>query len=167
VDLYVIRHAIAFERDASRWPDDRDRPLTAGGIGKFRRAARGLGKLVPAVDILLSSPLVRAWRTAELLADEAGWPRPVVFEALEPDREPSDVAKALAEYRDRESVAVVGHEPQLGELIGYLVVPEAGEHAPFALRKGGAACVLLGDDPPGHAALKWLITPKIERRLEG
>ena len=88
-----MRHAIAFERDASRWPDDRDRPLTPEGEEKFRRAARGLRRVAGRVDLVLSSPIVRAWRTAEILAEEAGWPDPLAFDALEPERTPAEVAR--------------------------------------------------------------------------
>jgi phosphohistidine phosphatase len=164
VDLFVVRHAIAFERDASRWPDDRDRPLTPQGEAKFLPAARGLGRIAPNVDVVLSSPLIRAWRTAELLVAEAGWPEPLPCEALEPDRSPPDVVESLRPHRGRDAVAIVGHEPLLGDVIAYLLVG-SDEHAAFPLRKGGAACVDLDGDPPGGAILRWLVTPKIERKL--
>jgi phosphohistidine phosphatase len=164
VELIIVRHAIAFERDASRWPDDRGRPLTPKGETRFRKAARGLGRLVSGVDIVLCSPLVRAWQTAEILADEADWPQPARLEALEPDRTAKDVVEALGSYRSKEVVVLVGHEPLLGELIASLVTG-SDEADAFTLKKGGAACVAV-DGPAGErAALRWLLTPKIERAL--
>src|SRR5262249_18753372 len=76
MELLLVRHAIAAERDPSRWPDDRDRPLTSQGEERMRRAARGLGRIAPEVDLAFASPLVRAWRTAEILHEEIGWPAP-------------------------------------------------------------------------------------------
>ncbi len=163
MNLYVVRHGIAYDRDDTRWPGDRDRPLTPVGEEKFRRAARGLATIAPAVDVVLASPLARAWRTAEILADEAGWPEPMVSAELEPDRSAPDVVGALKSFRDRESVAIVGHEPLLGETIAYLLV--GSDDKPVALKKGGVACVDLDAEPPDVAALLWLLTPKIERKL--
>ncbi|MCA1728513.1 MAG: histidine phosphatase family protein [Actinobacteria bacterium] len=67
MDLYVVRHAVAHKRDANLWPDDSQRPLTPAGEERFRRATGGIMRLAPGVGVALSSPFVRAWRTAELL----------------------------------------------------------------------------------------------------
>ncbi|MDQ4042861.1 MAG: histidine phosphatase family protein, partial [Actinomycetota bacterium] len=84
MDLYVVRHAVAQKRDENIWPDDSERPLTVEGEEKFRRAARGLLRLVPEVEVVLSSPFTRTWGTAEIL-EQAGWPAPVPCEELELD----------------------------------------------------------------------------------
>ena len=52
MDLYLVRHAIAEDRDAMRWPDDADRPLSDKGVDRFERESHGLGMLVPTVDIV-------------------------------------------------------------------------------------------------------------------
>ena len=67
--IYLVRHAAAFERDPDRWPDDSERPLAPEGEEEFRLAARGLARVVPRVDAILSSPYRRAWRTAEILSE--------------------------------------------------------------------------------------------------
>ena len=82
MDLYLVRHGVAYDPDPAQWPDDKDRPLTQDGEKRFRRAARGLRELVPAVSVVLSSRWVRAWRTAELLEKEARFPGPIACEAL-------------------------------------------------------------------------------------
>ena len=69
MDLYLVRHGVAYDPDPAQWPDDKDRPLTQDGEKRFRRAARGLRELVPTVSVVLSSRWVRAWRTAELLLE--------------------------------------------------------------------------------------------------
>ena len=67
MNLYIVRHAVAHKRDAELWPDDAKRPLTPEGEERFRRAAGVILRLVPEIELVLSSPFVRAWRTAELL----------------------------------------------------------------------------------------------------
>lgn len=159
-----MRHGIAFEQDASRWPDDRDRPLTDEGQAAFRKASRGLSRIVSRVDVLLSSPLVRARQTAEILTEEAGWPEPASADALEPERAAPDVVEALRPYASEDTVAVVGHEPQLGRVIAFLLTGSDDSDS-FSLKKGGAACVAFEGFPPEEAVLRWLLTPKIERAL--
>ncbi len=165
MQLIVVRHAIAYERDAVRWPDDRDRPLTPEGETKFRKAAQGIGRVAGNVDTVLCSPLVRAWRTAEILSEEAGWPSPLVFDALEPERSAADVAAALMPHRMRDTVALVGHEPLLGEMISFLVTGSASRGA-FPLKKGAAASVDVYGDIPNGSSLRYLLTPKIERAIK-
>jgi phosphohistidine phosphatase len=67
-ELYVIRHGIAEERGEA-WPDDTKRPLTDRGVSRLRKAARALNRLGVRFDVVLTSPLVRAYQTADLVAD--------------------------------------------------------------------------------------------------
>lgn len=165
MDLFLVRHAVAFDADESKWPDDRERPLTPDGEKRFRRAARGLGQLVPSVDVVLSSSYARAWRTAELLEKEAGWPKPIVCAALESGRAPAEVLQALQPYTGADAVALVGHEPRLHELASYLLTADTG-HAHLEFRKGGVARVEIGDSlRPGAARLRWLLAPKVLRAI--
>ena len=97
--LYLIRHAIAYER-GPKWPDDTKRPLTRVGIAKMRRAATGIVAAGVKVDLVLSSPLVRARQTAEIVAGAFKRP-PKIVEAKElaPDQSAETVAKLLASHR--------------------------------------------------------------------
>lgn len=166
MDLYLVRHAIAFDRDPGRWPDDADRPLTPEGEERFRRVARSLGRLIPNTEALLSSPYARAWRTAELLDDETPWPAPDVFPALEPDVPPAKVVAALGTYEGLDSLALVGHRPSLHELAAYLLTG-AEDGLNVGLKKGGAACLRFEGPPePGAGKLRWLLTPKIMLFME-
>jgi phosphohistidine phosphatase len=163
MDLYLIRHAVAFDPDSAQWPDDSERPLTPRGEKRFRRAARGWRELVPSVDVVLSSPWVRAWRTAKILENSAGWPPAVACEALESGRAPAEVMLALQPHSGAAAVALVGHEPSLSELASYLLTADTG-HVQIEMRKGGVARLEL--DPslrPGAARLRWLLTPRILR----
>jgi phosphohistidine phosphatase SixA len=159
MEVFVIRHARAEERDADRWPDDSERPLTREGAREFERLARLLGR--GSVDMLLSSGHVRAWDTARIVRAKAGWPKPVRTKLLE--AEGSGAAEAvtafLAEQPSDARIAIVGHEPMLGEVVGRL----AGAAGTFRvdLRKGAAAW-LRGE--PGSMALAGLLVPSMLRR---
>lgn len=164
MDLYVVRHAIAFDRDPVTWAVDADRPLTPEGIEKFRQAARGLRTLVPRVDVVLCSPYVRAWDTAQLLHDEAGWPAPQRCAALAGSDIPALFA-AIAEHGEARAVALVGHEPYLGVFVTSLLFPQA-EAGVIELRKGGVAHIETAGPAAGSTAvLRWLLPPRILRRL--
>jgi phosphohistidine phosphatase len=165
VYLYLVRHGVAHVRDPERWPDDSQRPLTPEGEEDFRGAARGLGRVVPRVDTLVSSPYERAWRTAQLLAEQTGWPAPKEFPALEPDIPPRKVLLALDAYVGAGSVALVGHRPGLHELAAYLLTGDAGG-ADMKIKKGGVVCVEFRDAPrAGAGKLRWLFTPRVLRTL--
>jgi len=159
--LYVVRHAIAEDRDAERWPDDSKRPLTPDGEARFRGAARGLRRIVPSVDVVLSSPYARAWQTAEILVDEAGWPAPEPCEALEAVSASADALEPIRARTGGGAVAVVGHEPHLSGLVSLLLAGDAGAVA-LDLKKGGVVCLELSGDP---AVLRWAATPKMLRLL--
>ena len=128
-------------------------------------AARGLAHVVPEVEVLLSSPYERAWRTAEILAEQTGWPAPEKLPALEPDVPPEKVVIALETYAEKQSIALVGHRPGLHELAVYLLTGEAGG-ADMKIKKGGVACIEFDDAPKaGAGKLRWLFTPKVLRNL--
>ena len=164
--VYLVRHAYAAHADPQQWPDDAARPLTPDGIRKFRAAARGLRRLVPDVDLVLSSGYARAWGTAELLAEESGWPAPQPCAALEAERPAAAAIDVLREH-DAGSVALVGHEPYLSRLASILC---GGDETALRLRlkKGGVvACDLDRSPAPGAGRLTWTVTPKILRSLDG
>jgi phosphohistidine phosphatase len=165
VALYLVRHAFAAHADPSRWPDDAQRPLTREGAERFRRAARGLRRIAPDVDAVLSSGFARAWQTAELLRDEAGWPEPEECNALEAGRAPAEALDALR-ARPEGAIALVGHEPHLSSLASLLCAGR--EDAVHLQVKKGAVLLLTCDGPaaPGAAYLRWAVAPKILRALD-
>jgi phosphohistidine phosphatase len=164
MDLLIVRHAIAFERNARRWRDDRRRPLTPQGIQKFKKAAKGLKRLVVAPQQVLTSPYVRARQTADLLTDVAKWPRASNCAALGHGGSPDDVILELRKLASRR-VALVGHEPDLSRLISYCIA-KADARVAIELKKGGAACLVFASKPRvGGAQLQWLATPRSLRAL--
>jgi phosphohistidine phosphatase len=158
--LYLVRHAIAAERDTERWRHDSERPLTSQGVKRFRRVARALRQLAPVVQVTLSSRAVRAWDTAGLLRDEAGWPAPLPFRPLWDAHSPQDIVMALAPVREAASVALVGHEPTMGELASYLLTGDAGRLS-IDWKKGGVMCLECPALEPGAAQLRWALPPGI------
>jgi phosphohistidine phosphatase len=163
MDLYLVRHGVAYEQDPKRWPNDADRPLTPEGEREFLDVARALAPVADAPELVLSSSFARAWRTAELLSEGAGWPEPQEFRALEADRPTVAVLDALAPFGDRRSLALVGHEPGMSELAWLLLAGKPRERV-IRFKKGGAALLKTSGAPAaGGASLRWLLTPQALR----
>lgn len=161
-ELYLVRHAIAAER-GSEWPDDARRPLTERGLNRFLEAVKGLRRLDVTIDEIFTSPLVRAKQTAELLAEGVDGRPPVkVLDALSPGHTSSSVMTQLARVAKRRRIALVGHEPELGELAAHLI--GAGRALPF--KKGGVCRIDVESLTSRRAgALNWFVTPKVLRGL--
>jgi phosphohistidine phosphatase len=162
LSIYLVRHAIAEER-GDKWPDDAMRPLTHGGAARMRRAIAGLRALDMKVDVVLTSPLVRAVETAELLVEEL---RPVpelrYLSALAPGGSPAKIADAVAAVHATRGVALVGHEPDLGELAAWLT----GLRTALAFRKGGVCRLdLVAPAATRSAQIVWVALPKMLRAL--
>jgi phosphohistidine phosphatase len=160
--IYLVRHAIAAER-GRQWPDDAKRPLTHKGAARMRQIVMGLRALGVEFDLVLTSPLVRARQTAELLiAGVRSKPALEVTDALAPGEPPVKVAATLAKHAGRCSIALVGHEPGLGELAAWLV----GANKPFAMKKGGVCRIEVTALPPARQGqVLWHATPKMLRAL--
>ena len=161
--LYLVRHAIAAERGPN-YPDDRDRPLTSDGVARFKRAVEGLKEFEVRLELVLTSPLVRAAHTAELLAAGIGGkPRMETLEALAPGGRMTQVLEAIAKFSKRSHhIALVGHEPDLGELAVRLL----RSRGTIEFKKGAICCIELdGAMPTGPGTLKWLLPPRALRKL--
>jgi phosphohistidine phosphatase len=164
MELLIVRHAIACERDRQRWRDDGARPLSPAGVRQSRKAAAGLKQLCRAPDRLLTSPLVRARQTAQILTDVAGWPQAEVAPDLSPGGATQAVLTLLSQERSKR-VAIVGHQPALGTLLTACLLAEEGTLA-IDMKKNAVACVSFAGSPrAGRAVLKWLATPRMLRRL--
>ena len=163
MEIYLVRHAATFGRDPDHWPDDRERPLTPEGEEEFRLAARGLARMVPRVDVILSSPARRTWRTAEILSELDSWPAPEPLTVVAASRRRASPEKAtltLADYAEAKYVAVVGHKPRLQELAAYLLTGES-DAMKINFKRGSVTCIRFDGAPaPGTGELRWLLTPK-------
>jgi phosphohistidine phosphatase len=161
-ELYLVRHAIAAER-GEEWPDDTKRPLTERGIARFKECVAGLRWLDVALDEIITSPLVRAKQTADLLAAGIeGKPVVRLLDALAPGHGPATVMAQLAKLTRGSRIALVGHEPDLGELAAHLV--GASRAMPF--RKGGVCRIDVETLTSKRAGtLHWFLPPKTLRKL--
>lgn len=162
MELCLVRHAIAIDRATPGFENDDLRPLTPDGAKRFKQAARGLAVLFTP-QVILTSPLVRARQTAEILMATYHLPNLHVSDSLASGDHVAllrDVAEVEAQ-----SVLVVGHEPHISGLLSYLLADnESRLGATF--KKGAAALVSCVDEPEADACwLEWLIQPAALRRL--
>jgi phosphohistidine phosphatase len=157
--IYFIRHGLAGE--FGDYPDDAMRPLTSEGQTKTRKVAERLKTLEVKFDRILSSPYTRAHQTAEILQATKLGSKIETAEFLQPEQ-PFDPLLAWLEQIDRtQTVAIVGHEPNLsiaaeellfGQAMHRLVLKKAGVIALDAPAQG---------DLRGHCQLRWLLAPKV------
>jgi phosphohistidine phosphatase len=166
--LLAIRHAIAEDKDefAKTGKDDRERPLSKEGRTKMRKAAAGLRTVVGHIDILASSSLVRAVETTEIVRPAFGGIAFSQIAALEPEKPVADVLEWLRMQPAGATVAIVGHEPQLGVLVSWLLT---GQDKSFVkLRKGSATLLQFAQNiDAGAATLLWMLKPSQLRALAG
>jgi phosphohistidine phosphatase len=165
VRVVVIRHGPAGDRE--QWEaegrDDRLRPLTPEGRKEMRAAAVGLARLVPAIDVLAASPFTRAAESAEIVSSIYR-SKIMTVDSLAPGHKPEEVVGWLRDQRQAQTVGLVGHEPDLSTLVGFLLTERP---ASFIDLKKGGACLLDLKDPhgPGGATLEWLLTRRELKRL--
>jgi phosphohistidine phosphatase len=162
--VLIIRHGPAGDPDAweAEGRDDRLRPLTPDGKKDMREAAFGLATLQPSVDVVATSPLIRALQTAEILASEYEC-KVVTVGVLEPGQDPASTLEWLRTQPADATVALVGHEPHLSALVCYML---SGKTAAFVELKKGGACLLEAQSPsPGSSTLHWLLTRRELARL--
>ncbi|HMF08679.1 MAG TPA: phosphohistidine phosphatase SixA [Thermoanaerobaculia bacterium] len=159
MELWLLRHAVAEERASSG--RDEDRELTPDGIKRAEGVARGLARLDPGIDLVLTSPLRRARQTAEpavkALSLEKSFRQ---TQALEPGREPDEILEEV-EAGDHEAVLLVGHQPHLGILLGRLVGGTSGLEIP--MKKAAVARVEIEGRRRG--SLRALLPAKILEEL--
>lgn len=162
MNLFVLRHGIAVERDPQSFPDDSRRPLTLKGEDRVRLICDAMQALELSFDRIISSPYLRASQTAEIVATALGARKLLEFnEELTPEGDP----KALIRHMNRidpapENLLLVGHEPFLSLLLSQLISGETA--AAVDLKKGGLARLEIETQLRYGpcATLAWLLTPK-------
>jgi phosphohistidine phosphatase len=158
MDLFLIRHAEAVDRNEFTGTDE-DRPLTAAGNAQGKALGKGLPAHGVRLDLLLTSPLVRARQTAEGILETWGTPVPElrVCEDLAPGARRKKLARCLRAL-GVESVGLVGHMPDLGDFTAWLLGDKSMQ---IDLAKAGVVHVQCSQPPDkGAAALVWMITPE-------
>ena len=163
MNLYILRHGIAAERSIGEYSDDGLRPLTRKGINRMRREATGMNALGIAPDLIISSTLVRAVQTAEIVQQGlSAPPQMITTHALVPEAHPSQILQELAaSHSSLSSVMVVGHEPHMSSLVSYILT---GEISWLIDLKKGALCSI-DLSPSGRGQLLWALAPRQLRAL--
>jgi phosphohistidine phosphatase len=157
MEVIIIRHADAGERDAKRYPDDDLRPLSDSGRRKQTAASQAMQARGIHFDHLVTSPLLRAVQTAAILAEAYGRdPPPQVSDALGHACTPAAVVRFLSGFPGASRVALVGHEPALSRVAAALV----GGHPEFELKKSGVIGIGFdGVARPGAGTLLYHLKP--------
>jgi phosphohistidine phosphatase len=161
-ELYLIRHGLAAER-GENYPDDSKRPLTSRGIQRLKQEGKALVALDVVIDVILTSPLVRTRQTAEIIAGVFRNTPPIVNVAsLSPTGTHNAIVEDLAKQQRRHRIALVGHEPCIGELASRLI----GLRRALDFKKGAICRIDVTALPPtGAGRLRWFLTPRILRRI--
>jgi phosphohistidine phosphatase len=169
MNILVIRHAIAADREQfadkhGGQDDDAARPLTHRGRTRMRAGVRGLRRVVPRIDLLATSPLTRAAQTADILLQAYRGVKRVELPQLAPDKPVTSLLRWVQEQHAKQpprrdfTVALVGHEPQLGVFVSWMLT---GLQESFVQLKKGGACLLYceKDVKPGRSTMLWLLKP--------
>lgn len=162
LELYLIRHGVAAER-GDDYPDDSKRPLTNAGISRLRKEAKALDELGVALDHIIASPLVRTRQTADIFAESLkSKPSVSQSDALAPAGTSTAVIQELGKHMRKARIALVGHEPNIGELAGRLI----GARMPLEFKKGAICRIDFEVFPPkGIGQLRWFVTPRMLREI--
>lgn len=163
--LLVLRHAIALDREeaATLGLSDAERPLTDKGQRRMEQVADGIRRLTERPALILSSPLLRARQTAEILAAQFDALTVDIIPELAPGASHQQLIKVLKQQQVTGPLVVVGHEPDLSQLCGLLLCNR--DITFIQLKKGGA--LLLDFEQRierGEATLLWSLPPRLLRK---
>ena len=164
MQLFIVRHGIAVDREDPKCPADPDRFLTDEGIEKTRQVAQGVAEVGAAPDLMVTSPYLRALQTAEIFAAQLGYAKQKIKKSdfLLPGAEPLQLFRELAKDKELSVVFVFGHAPHLDDVVATVL---GTKHHITSLKKAGVAHVELRRLVPPSGELIWLGTPKLLRKL--
>ena len=163
MELYIVRHGIAIDREDPKSPAEAERFLTDDGIRKTKQVAKALAAQGLHVDLMVSSPYVRAMQTAEIFAAALEYPKQKILktEALLPGAEPTAFFRELARQKQASAVFCFGHAPNVDELVAAAL--GAGRQI-TSIKKAGVALIELKRIAPPSGQFIWLSTPKLLRK---
>lgn len=168
MQVIIIRHAKAEDRGATSESSSSEakRALTRNGRQYARLAGRVLCRLRPGLDGLAASPLLRAQETAELIAKQFKNIHTTCLPALAPGGSAADVMQWLSELDPHAAVGLVGHEPDLSRLVGWMLA--GTKQSVIELKKGAICLIEFNEAPePGRGLLRWALAPSQIRSLHG
>jgi phosphohistidine phosphatase len=154
MQLFFMRHGLA-ER-SRQGGDDFERPLTAEGRADIEKSARRLREIGLRPDYILTSPLVRARQTADILAEVFKLDNGAVVDSrVDPAFDLARLRSILSDYARAEGIVLVGHEPSFSEVVSELIGGGA-----VVCKKGSVARIDLATPESKHGELVWLLQPK-------
>lgn len=164
MELFILRHGDAGQRSLS---SDIIRPLTSAGKAEILESAKALKTIGLKFDLVVTSPLKRAYDTAMIVSDVFNIGSKVqVWNELAPEGKRTDIYQKISQLREEYSVLIVGHQPLLGEMVNDIIHKSKSNPCNFILKKGGIVRIRLlrkSNIPKGE--LKWLLTPRILRSI--
>ena len=163
MEIYILRHAPAVKRGTAEYPND-DRPLTKDGTQKMKLGSAGIRNVVRSVDIILTSPLIRALDTAKIAAKALKYKHRILScKELLPGVPTNDLVHYLTKFKQSAKLLIVGHEPGLSLTVSALL----GSSKPLIELKKGAMCRIDASELPlkEPGKLIWHLTPKQLRGL--
>jgi phosphohistidine phosphatase len=164
-ELYIVRHGIAVEHGTPGIPDD-ERPLTPKGEKRAGEVGDALAALELPLDRIVTSPLPRAHRTAEILADRLGMAEMLEVAPILRAGIPADEIAEWLAFQPETPLMIVGHNPALDELLSLLLLGDPFA-LPFGFKKGAVAALRRPSSSGGRHSLDWLAPPGVLRRLSG
>ena len=165
MQLYIVRHGIAIDREDPKCPPEAERYLTEEGVEKTKQVAEAVAALGIQAELMFSSPYVRATQTAAIFASELEYSKQKIrrTDSLLPGAEPGAFLRELAREKDVSTVLCFGHAPHVDGLLAAAV--GASRHI-TSMKKAGVALVELKRLSPPNGQLVWLITPKLMRKAK-
>jgi phosphohistidine phosphatase len=165
MQLYIVRHGIAIDREDSKSPPEAERYLTEEGVERTKQVAEAVAALGIHADLMFSSPYVRAMQTAAIFASELEYSKQKIrrTDSLLPGAEPGAFLRELAREKDVPIVFCFGHAPHVDGLLAAAV--GASRHI-TSMKKAGVALVELKRLSPPNGQLVWLMTPKLVRKAK-
>lgn len=159
-EIFILRHGHA--QDISNELTDFDRALTEEGIEKITRLGQLFSSLNNDIQLILSSPYIRAKQTAELFHSCLTLkPELKIVDFLASGSSVNEIARGLANYSSLKNALLVGHCPDLEMFLGRLI---GGGR--ILLKKGSLAKINLGNNLEMSGDLEWLLIPKIAKKLK-
>jgi len=162
MNLYLMRHGVAVAADDPAVAQDSERSLSNKGMKRMRRAARGLQHLKIPFGAVLTSPVLRARQSAEIVAAALSMEAQLEeTSGLAPESTVEHLLFSLTRYQDREHLLLVGHEPLLSRTMASLLCGSSGKIMEIAVRKGSLCRIEVDGVPPKSAGiLHWFLTAK-------
>jgi phosphohistidine phosphatase len=165
MELFILRHGQAGQRSSQA--SDRKRPLTSAGKVEISEIAKALKIMGLKFDLVVTSPLKRAYDTAMIVSDIFNIGNRVqVWNELAPEGQRMQVYQKISQLREEYSVLIVGHQPLLGEIVNDMIHNRKLTPCNLLLKKGGLVRIrLLSKSNVPRGELRWLLSPRILKNI--